>query len=413
MLRLYRRHLITCKFRTGGKGGSNCRRHLNCKCPVWVDGTLQGEKINRSLKLRDWGRANEIIRDWEIARCVTDEMKSAVPIRKACDAFLDDAKVRFLRDSSIKKYQVLLVNQRKPKDRDRFSPSLCEFCAAKSVQFTSQIKLDLLNQFRAEWKDHALSASKKLERLKAFGRFLVDHGWWKDNLAKKLRRPVVKDAPTMPYSTEEVAAMLAACNDFPDSHHHTGRDNAKRLRAFVLFLRYSALRITDAASCDVERLTGNKLFLYTQKTGVPVYIPLPPFVVDALNACTRMNPKHWFWIGEGSKATLAENWRRTFRRLCARASVQNGHPHRFRDTLAVELLLEDVPMERVSILLGHSSIKITQKHYAPWVHARQAQLEADLARVWRKDPLAQQAMLQPDSASKPLLREQPTGVAIQ
>jgi hypothetical protein len=33
--------------------------------------------------------------------------------------------------------------------------------------------------------------------------------------------------------------------------------------------------IGDAASCAVDRLSGNRLFLYTQKTGVPVYVPLP------------------------------------------------------------------------------------------------------------------------------------------
>jgi hypothetical protein len=78
--------------------------------------------------------------------------------------------------------------------------------------------------------------------------------------------------------------------------------------------------------------------------------------------------------------------------------VKGGHPHRFRDTLAVELLLEGVPMERVSILLGHSSVKITERHYAPWVQARQTQLEADLEPVWRKDPLVHADMLNRDTA---------------
>lgn len=55
-------------------------------------------------------------------------------------------------------------------------------------------------------------------------------------------------------------------------------------------------------------------------------------------------------------------------------------PNRFRDTFAVELLLSGVPIERVSILLGHSSVRITEKHYAPWVRDRQVQLEADVRR---------------------------------
>jgi integrase/recombinase XerD len=50
--------------------------------------------------------------------------------------------------------------------------------------------------------------------------------------------------------------------------------------------------------------------------------------------------------------------------------VTDAHAHRFHDTFAVELLLSRVPLERVSVLLGHSSVKITESHYAPWVRER-------------------------------------------
>lgn len=56
--------------------------------------------------------------------------------------------------------------------------------------------------------------------------------------------------------------------------------------------------------------------------------------------------------------------------------------HRFRDTFAVELLLKGVPIEQVSVLLGHSSLKITEKHYAPWVKAREEQLEQSVRLAW-------------------------------
>ena len=64
------------------------------------------------------------------------------------------------------------------------------------------------------------------------------------------------------------------------------------------------------------------------------------------------------------------------------ADVKNGTMHRFRDTFAVELLLKGVPIEQVSVLLGHSSLKITEKHYSPWVKARQEQLEAAVRKAW-------------------------------
>ena len=53
-----------------------------------------------------------------------------------------------------------------------------------------------------------------------------------------------------------------------------------------------------------------------------------------------------------------------------------------------KLLLAGVPLERVSVLLGHRSIKVTEKYHAPWVRARQEQLEADLERSWARDPIA-------------------------
>ncbi|MDR3699547.1 MAG: site-specific integrase [Candidatus Sulfopaludibacter sp.] len=298
----------------------------------------------------------------------------------------------------MKKYRVLLINQHTPEELKRFSPALVQFCAEAGLQFTTQITLPEITRFRAQWKDGPISGGKKLERLRAVGRFFVDRGWWNENFALKLKRPKATGPPTMPYRREEMFALLAACAQFTDWHGQVDQENSHRLQAFVLFLRYSGLRIGDAASCPVDRLVGNRLFLYTQKTGVPVFVPLPPFVVESLEACPRASQGYWFWTGVGSKETLAGNWRRTFRRLCEIAGVQGGHPHRFRDTMAVELLLDGVPMERVSILLGHSSIKVTERHYSPWVQARQAQLESDLVHAWRNDPIAQAEMLRGDTA---------------
>jgi hypothetical protein len=45
------------------------------------------------------------------------------------------------------------------------------------------------------------------------------------------------------------------------------------------------------------------------------------------------------------------------------------------------------PLDRVSVLLAHSSIRITERHYAPWTRSRQDQIEADLRPLGAMIPL--------------------------
>ena len=59
----------------------------------------------------------------------------------------------------------------------------------------------------------------------------------------------------------------------------------------------------------------------------------------------------------------------------------------FRDTFAVEMLLAGVPIDQVSILLGHASVRVTEKHYSPWVRARQDQLEKSVQSAWQLLPV--------------------------
>ena len=147
----------------------------------------------------------------------------------------------------------------------------------------------------------------------------------------------------------------------------------------ILLLRYSGLRMQDAACLERARLDGDKLFLYQQKTGTPVYCPLPEVVVQKLAAVASPNERYVFYDGKSQPESMVKSWDRVFTKVGKTATpvVANCHPHRFRDTFAVSLLLKGDSLDSVSKLLGHSSIKITERHYAPWVKARQDQLESE------------------------------------
>ena len=102
----------------------------------------------------------------------------------------------------------------------------------------------------------------------------------------------------------------------------------------------------------------------------------------ALAAIPSISAKYFLWTGETKLETATGDRQRTLKAAFEEAKIPDGHAHRFRDTFAVGLLLAGVPMEHLSMLLGHSGIKVTEKHYAPWVRARQEKLEADVRRSW-------------------------------
>jgi integrase len=58
-----------------------------------------------------------------------------------------------------------------------------------------------------------------------------------------------------------------------------------------------------------------------------------------------------------------------------------------RDTFAVELLLARVPIDQVSILLGHASVKTTERYYSPFVKARREPLLSSVENSWQMQGL--------------------------
>lgn len=355
MLNLYRRHQPPCTYTT--------RRNRNCQCPIWVQGSLRGEYLRRGLNLRSWSAATDLVRDWEAAGEIGVAKRPDVPmIAEAVATFLVDAKAQQLSSETIRKYQNLLNR--------RFLP----WCDDKGFRYLKQLGVEQMRQFRAGWKDSPNYATKNLERLRSFFRFCQQDDWIIKNPARGVKAPKVKDTPTLPFSKAEMQRMLDACDRY--------RGDQDRLRAFVLVMRHSGMRIGDTIALDDKRLKGNKLLLYTAKTGTPIYVPLPPVAMKALGKLDTNGSGRFFSTGNAKPQTARANWSRYLASLFDLAKIEGAHSHRFRDTFAVELLLADVPIETVSMLLGHSSIKVTEKHYKPWVRALQRKLEEHVKRAW-------------------------------
>ena len=364
-LTTYRRHSSDCPHKTKG------RRWHRCDCPIWVQGSLGGDYVRESLNLTVWGAAQERVRGWEASGEV-GVIKNEIPtVAQAIEKHIADAEARNLKPESVKKI------------KDVIERRLARYCSIQGYRSLRQLDVDAVREFRNELvKDYsANSARKRLEYVRSFFRFCHDSGWISANPAAVIKPPKADQSPTMPFEQKQIDALIKAADKF-NAGGKFGPGNRQRIRAMILLLRYSGLRISDAAVLERSRLKGDKLFLYTQKTGTPVWVPLPPNAVEALKQSPSDNVRYFFWNGNCLPTSAVKIWERTFQGVFKLAHIPDGTIHRFRDTFAVELLLKGVPIEQVSVLLGHSSLKVTEKHYSPWVKARQDQLEQSVRLAW-------------------------------
>jgi site-specific recombinase XerD len=369
-----------------------------CRCRKWL--YIQGTRKPISAKTRSWDEAAKQARKIEEEYANQAQANSTpagggtlpspslevTTVREAVNKFLEDKEEQNVTKNWLQKYR-------------RELPHFASWCERK-VRYIELARLDLigLEDYRKTWTGAPATRRKRQERLRSFFRYCIRHRWISYNVAADLERIQAKTPPKLPLTREEFATAVSGV----ERYHPRGRDSEwRRMRsmAMLLLLRWSGLRINDAAKLERTRLTDSgSLLLYMQKTGEPVYVPLPPDLVTLLRELRNPdNTRYFFWNGTSDCASPGIRWWRTLKTIFKAAGLPHVHPHMLRDTFAVEMLLAGVPIDQVSMLLGHSSVKITEKHYLPWVRARQEQLEQSVRKAWAANPLA----LTPSSVQVP------------
>ena len=408
-LQLYRRHTSKCI----AKRSRWDRSYRRCKCPIHVEGTLRLDGfVRRGTSESDWDRAEQVKRKWEAAGSVADDATSfqelpslaeqqtdsRISLVAAVTAYLSDAKARNLSEATLYKLKII------------FEKQFVSWCAHKGYRFLIQVDLDTLREFRDTWKDAPLARSKKQARLIGFFYFCVRSGWLIQNPALRLGRIKVVQKPTGYFDPEQYSAVIDATYCYRDTRFEQGNGiqvGGARIRTLTELMRWTGLRIRDAVTLERNQLSRDpldgteRLVLYQAKTGEPVYCPIPPHVAELLRSVPpgpSANPNYFFWSGNGLAKSAVANWQRSYRKLFLLADLREAddhpkrcHPHMFRDTFAIESLVAGMRIEEVSILLGHRSIRVTEKHYLPWVRARQTTLTESAKMAWAKQGILKQA----------------------
>lgn len=348
---IWRRHVPPCD--------STDRTDQRCGCPIYKEFRVNSRRFRKTLKTTNWQKALAEARRAELGGV---EKTKSPSIEHACQAYLDDAKARELREPTIYKFRLLFQQ-------------LKAFAENEGLVFVSDFNIDNVRKFRASWTNKNFAARKKLEATRAFFRFCNVSGWIATNPASVLKPGKTTNPQITPITKQEFDKILKACDSYPDKR------NAIRLKAVVLVMRYTGLRIRDVVTLRKDHIQDGKVFLRTAKTGTDVFCPLPPQAIRALEAI-KAPGEHYFWTGRSKPKSAVSVYQEALRKLFDMAGAERVHAHLFRHTFATELLTAGNSLETVAALLGHSNTKITEKSYSHWVKGRQEKLEEAVKNSW-------------------------------
>lgn len=378
MLRLIRRHLSNCPHRAKGV------KFLKCQCPIHIHGTLNGKTIRRTADTRNMERAEKVLRKMELGEIDPTKRNPVQTVEQAVHAFMTH-RCRDVVPNTRRKYANAL----------RQFSDFCRRAGRLSLDEVTVPDLDEFGTYRRGTTLGALAWSKELPVLRTFFGWCMKRGYARANPAREVDMPKnpEPEREIVPYTRDEIVRILAACDTF-------GRTPYERLRAraMILVMRHTALAISDTARLKRSQvIDGPRIRLDRGKTGKPIHLPIPYGVVQALNRLPvpRGTPAsgtpYFFWNGVIGERALIGSAERTMAAVFAESGVPNAGTHRFRHTLATELLERGATFEDVAAVLGNTA-KVVEKHYAKWSKGRQDRLDGLLGAVQNSTPTTQESV---------------------
>ena len=183
-------------------------------------------------------------------------------------------------------------------------------------------------------------------------------GWaWKEELIGK--NPTANLAPIkqakvirLPFSAVEVEKLKAAADSDRDL-------------AIVCFLLSTGCRISEACALDVLDIDfRDRRATVTGKGNKQRVVYIDEVAALYLNRYLsgRNDASAALFVGKGTERMTPGGIRAMLKRIEKRSGVENVHPHRFRRTLATNLINHGMAIQDVAAVLGHDQLDTTMTY---------------------------------------------------
>ena len=194
----------------------------------------------------------------------------------------------------------------------------------------------------------------RLHYLSSFWDFLITEELVHSNPVKKVGLLKLEKTIKKPFSSAELEALRVNCMELRD-------------RALVEFLYSTGVRVSELVALNVGDIEMGKQELIVYGKGSK---ERKTYLTDSAKFYLRrylqtrdqtdLEDKPLFvTLDKPHDRLTVAVVQHTLRQLGKRAKVENTHPHRFRRTIATDLLNRGMPIEQVKEFLGHEKLDTT------------------------------------------------------
>jgi len=394
---VYKRHRAACKHRAN-------RIYKACGCRIMLEGTATTDvdvqavrsvfpgfarmgRFRLSAETRNWEDAQKKART--IERRALDIVAGVVPaaeavtVAQAVQTFMAAKRNDGLEEPTLQKLA---------KTTERIK----EFCEAAGLGNIADVRFDHLSTW--DWSrffgtTHSLITNQ--ERVKSFFRFFHNAGVIHRNPAASWKRVTGKTAQVSGFTAEEYERILKAVGKCGFS-----AETERKVYSLVQLMRHAGLAIIDAACLErnqiVERNGEYRVSLATrQKTSKHGRLQridnaIPAAVGRDLMAVLNGNPRYVFWNRAGEDAATevekrdaVKYWQKRVRTLLDKAGFPDATGHKFRHTLAIEMIRHGATFEDVAAALGNTVAVVAKFYSHEWEQVRSGKTDAALKATWR------------------------------
>lgn len=217
-----------------------------------------------------------------------------------------------------------------------------------------------LRLYLSLYKEQRKISNRTLENMRktisTFFGWLHDEGLIGQNPARAVKQIKYDKIVRKPFTPVEREKIKSACCQLRDL-------------ALSEFLYASGLRVSEVVSLDrtsIDFVTREATVIGKGGKERRFYLSevCAEYLRQYLNSRTDDNPALFAGTKSPYRRLTKEGVEYIVKDLGQRAGVNNVHPHRFRRTLATDLVRKGVPIQDVAQILGHSDLRTTQVYVA-------------------------------------------------